>query len=182
MTGRGQEQPNHCRPGFSQSIPRVLIHLSALLLMSLVSCTPNEENIRRLIQEEMSKAMERKIVSPVEVIGPYSPAVRIGGFLFISGQIAINQKTGELSNATIEVETRQVLNNLASILHSEGYDSSHVASATVYLRNMEDYPKMNLVYGGYFEEGNYPARATVGVSDLPRGANVEIALVAYKNQ
>jgi 2-iminobutanoate/2-iminopropanoate deaminase len=128
----------------------------------------------------MSLAIEKSIVRPVEVVGPYSSAVRIGNFLFVSGQIGIDQETGALRNENIEVETRQVLDKLISILRSAGYDSSHVVSTTVYLKNMSDYAMMNLIYGGYFQEDTYPSRVTVGVSDLPRGANVEISLVAYR--
>ena len=73
-----------------------------------------------------------------------------------------------------------MLDNLDRILHAAGYDSSNVASVTVYLKNMNDYAKMNLMYGGYFQENNYPARVAVEVSNLPKQANVEIALVAYK--
>lgn len=125
--------------------------------------------------------MQRTIAAPVDVIGPYSAAVQIGGFLFVSGQIGIDQETGMLVNGNIEQETRQVLDNLRRILQSKQYDSSHVASTTVYLRDMDDYQRMNLIYGGYFEEGNYPARATVEVSNLPRGANLEISIIAYKS-
>jgi len=78
------------------------------------------------------------------------------------------------------VETRQVLDNLNFILRSAGYDSSHGVSATVYLKNINDYQKMNLIYGGYFQDGNYPARVAVEVGNLPRQANVEISLIAYK--
>jgi 2-iminobutanoate/2-iminopropanoate deaminase len=124
--------------------------------------------------------MEKTVIKPVDVIGPYSPAVRIGGFLFVSGQIALDQATGRLLNESIEEETRQVLENLSAILRVAGYDSSHVVSATVYLKNINDYQRMNLVYGGYFQEGRYPARVAVEVCNLPRQANVEIAVVAYK--
>lgn len=153
-----------------------------LLALVLIGCGPKEEDVRRMVREEMSRATERKIVSPVQVIGPYSPAVRVGNFLFVSGQIALDQETGLLKNGNIEVETRQVLENLNRVLQAEGFDSSNVVSATVYLKNMNDYQKMNLIYGGYFQEGNYPARATVGVTELPKGANVEIAVVAYKGR
>jgi len=147
----------------------------------LLSCSPSEEDVRRLVREEMGRAMQRTIAAPVDVIGPYSAAVQIGGFLFVSGQIGIDQETGMLVNGNIEQETRQVLDNLRRILQSKQYDSSHVASTTVYLRDMDDYQRMNLIYGGYFEEGNYPARATVEVSNLPRGANLEISIIAYKS-
>ncbi len=100
--------------------------------------------------------MERSIIRPGEVVGPYSPAMRVGNFLSASGQIAIDQETGNLRGENIEVETRQVLDNLTRILRSAGFDSSHVVSSTVYLKNMDDYAKMNLIYGGYFQEGGYP--------------------------
>jgi 2-iminobutanoate/2-iminopropanoate deaminase len=150
-------------------------------VLFFLGCGPREEDVRRMVREEMGKAMQRRVVSPVQVIGPYSPAVRVGNFLFVSGQIGLDQETGRMKNESIEAETRQVLDNLNRVLHAEGYDSSHVVSATVYLKNMNDYPKMNLIYGGYFQEGNYPARATVGVTELPKGANVEIAVIAHKN-
>ncbi len=154
------------------------------LLVALVvlgaGCRSNDDEIRRIVREEIANAtMQRTIIKPVNVIGPYSPAVKIGRFLFVSGQIALDS-TGMLKNESIEVETRQVLNNLNYILQSAGYDSSHAVSATVYLKNMNDYQKMNLIYGGYFQEDNYPARVAVEVANLPRQANVEIALIAYK--
>jgi len=134
-----------------------------------------------MIHEEIVRTQTRSIVDPIETIGPYSPAVRSGGFLFLSGQIGRDQETGSLVSGGIEDETRQALENLMLVLHAAGYDSSHVVSTTVFLRNMEDYARMNQIYGGYFGEGNYPARTTVGVSDLPRGANVEITAVAFKS-
>ncbi|MBP1648311.1 MAG: endoribonuclease, family (translation initiation inhibitor) [Bacteroidetes bacterium] len=154
--------------------------LLASLPLLLVGCRSNDEEIRRIVRDEIANAsMQRTIIKPVDVIGPYSPAVQVGRFLFVSGQIALDS-TGTLRNESIEVETRQVLNNLNFILRSAGYDSSHAVSATVYLKNMNDYQKMNLIYGGYFQEGNYPARVAVEVSNLPRQANVEISLIAYK--
>jgi 2-iminobutanoate/2-iminopropanoate deaminase len=80
----------------------------------------------------------------------------------------------------IETETRQVLANLRQVLGSAGYDSSQVVSATVYLKNMNDYQRMNAVYATFFAEGRYPARVAVEVSNLPKAANVEIAVIASK--
>ena len=156
------------------------IALILSVLCALSGCGRSDEDIRRIIHEEMSAAMKKTIVKPVDVVGPYSPAVRIGNFLFVSGQIGLDQETGRLNNESIESETRQTLDNLMRILHAESYDSSDVVNATVYLKNMNDYAKMNLIYGGYFSEESYPARVTVEVSNLPRQANVEIALIAYK--
>lgn len=154
-----------------------LLVAAALLL---AGCGPSDDDVRRIVREEMaSAAQQRSIIKPVDVIGPYSPAVRIGRFLFVSGQIALDS-AGKMRNENIEVETRQVLDNLNFILRSAGYDSSHAVSATVYLKNINDYQKMNLIYGGYFQEGNYPARVAVEVGNLPRQANVEISLIAFK--
>ena len=158
------------------------IRISSFLVLGVVvlGCGPTQEDVRRLVREEMIRAMERKIVSPTKTIGPYSPAVRVGNFLFVSGQIGLDQNTGQLKSEAIEAETHQALINMNTILHSEGYDSSHVVSATVYLKNMNDYAKMNTVYGAFFREGDYPARTTVAVSELPKQANIEITVIAYK--
>ncbi len=156
------------------------LFLLAGLAILLAGCRSSDDEIRKIVREEIANAtMQRTIIKPVSVIGPYSPAVKIGRFLFVSGQIALDS-TGALRNESIEVETRQVLNNLNFILQSAGYDSSNAVSATVYLKNMNDYQKMNLIYGGYFQDGNYPARVAVEVANLPRQANVEISLIAYK--
>jgi 2-iminobutanoate/2-iminopropanoate deaminase len=152
--------------------------LSALLLAA--GCSPREENVRRIVREELQRGMEKTVYKPGNVIGPYSPAIRVGKFLFVSGQIALDPETGSLQSGTIETETRQVLDNLRRILAAAGYDSSHVVSATVYLKKMSDYPRMNAIYGGYFQEGAYPARVAVEVAELPRQANVEIAAIAYR--
>ena len=155
------------------------VALSAWLLAS-AGCSQSEEELRRMIQDEIARSQTRSIIDPVETVGPYSPAVRVGGFLFVSGQIGISQETGNLVDTGIEGETRQALENLVTVLRAAGYDSSHVVSATVYLRSIEDYALMNQIYGGYFGEDNYPARSTVAVKALPRGASVEIAAVAFR--
>ncbi len=160
---------------------KFLLALACLIPAAVLNgCRPGDDDIRRIVREEMGAAVQRQIIKPVNVIGPYSPAVKIGRFLFVSGQIGIDQQTGILRNESIEVETHQVLDNLMTILRSAGYDSTEVVNATVYLRNMNDYQKMNQIYGGYFQEGNYPARVAVQVGDLPRQANIEIAVIAYK--
>jgi 2-iminobutanoate/2-iminopropanoate deaminase len=106
--------------------------------------------------------------------------VCVGKFLFVSGQIGLDPETGVLQKNDIEQETRQVLDNLRRILSAAGYDSSDVVSATVYLKTMSDYEKMNAIYGDYFQKGAYPARVAVQVAELPRQANVEISAIAYK--
>ncbi len=158
---------------------RIVMMTCAVLLLSS-GCGPREEDVRRIVREELSREAGKEVVKPGNVIGPYSPAVRIGKFLFVSGQIGLDPVTGELRNGSIETETRQVLENLRKVLTAAGYDSSHVVSATVYVKNMGDYQKVNSIYGGYFDEGAYPARVAVQVADLPRQANVEISAIAYR--
>ena len=154
--------------------------LQSMLLM-LAGCQINEDRIREIVKEEFASSMQRTAVLDAYTVGPYSPAQRLGNFLFVSGQIGLNQETGTLENRDIETETRQALDNLIAILRKAGYDSSDVVATTVYLKDINDYVKMNSIYGGYFQEGNYPARATVQVGALPRDARVEISAIAYAN-
>jgi 2-iminobutanoate/2-iminopropanoate deaminase len=129
----------------------------------------------------MENAVKREAVTNAGVSGPYSPAVRVGKFLFVSGQIALDPQTGQMRQENIETETKQVLDNVMALLRSQGYDSSHVVSATVYVRDMKNYVTINTIYAGYFKEKNYPARVAVEVSALPKGANIEIGVIAFKD-
>ena len=146
----------------------------------LVGCTPSNDDVRRMVQDELLTPPARTYVSPTKVIGPYTPAVQAGQFVFVSGQIALDPVTGMMVQSDFESETRQVLNNLRTVLAAAGCDSSDVVSATVYLKSMNDYQRMNAVYGTFFPEGKYPARVAVEVRDLPKSANVEIAVIAVK--
>jgi 2-iminobutanoate/2-iminopropanoate deaminase len=161
---------------------RTLLRLVACLSFLLAGCASRDERIRELVREELAAAAAPPAaVTDARTIGPYSPAMRVGKFLFVSGQIALEQESGLLENESIESETRQVLENLSSILRQAGFDSTDVVATTVYLREIADYPRMNLIYGGYFQEGRYPARSTVQVAALPRDARVEISAIAYKS-
>ena len=120
--------------------------------------------------------MKREIVSCVdapEAIGPYSQAVKCGGFLFCSGQIPIDPATGKLVEGGIREQTTRVLKNLEAVLEAGGAGLDTVAKTTVYLLDMGEFQQMNDVYGAFFRE-NPPARVTVQVSKLPAGASVEI--------
>ena len=123
--------------------------------------------------------MKTSISSPQapKAIGPYSPAVRAGEFLFISGQVALDPSTGSMVNGDIRAETRQVMENIRVLLGAAGLDFSGVVRTTVFLVDMNDFTVMNDVYGTYFGQP-YPARATVQVSRLPRDARVEIDVIA----
>lgn len=110
-------------------------------------------------------------------IGPYSQAVQAGGLLFCSGQIPLDPVTGELVNGDIRQETERVMENLRGVLEAGGCGFGQVVRTTIYLVDMADFPVVNEVYGRYFGSEK-PARATVAVAALPRGARVEIDAVA----
>ena len=110
-------------------------------------------------------------------IGPYSQAVHAGNLLFMSGQVAINPSTGELVLESIEAETKQVMENLRSLLIPVAGSFDDVVMATIYLSDMAHFGKVNAIYGSYFKEGAYPARATIAVKELPKSVNVEISLI-----
>lgn len=110
-------------------------------------------------------------------IGPYSQAVKSSGLLFCSGQIPLVSETGEMVTGDIGKETEQVMNNLAAVLAAAGTGFDRVVRTTIYLVDMADFPVVNEVYGSFFS-ATKPARATVAVAALPRGARVEIDAVA----
>ncbi|MTI38811.1 RidA family protein [Fulvivirga lutimaris] len=114
-----------------------------------------------------------------EPIGPYSQAVLAGNTLYISGQIAIDRSTGEMIDSDIESETAQVMKNLDAILSEAGYEFKNVVKCSIFVKSMDDFTKINAVYGQSFTE-NPPARETVEVSRLPKDVNVEISCIAIK--
>ena len=104
-------------------------------------CQTDDQHIREIVKEELTSSMNRSAITDANVIGPYSLPQRVRNFLFVSGQIALNQQTGKLENADIETETRVALENLMMILGKAGFDSSDVVSTTVYLKDIADYPQ-----------------------------------------
>lgn len=112
-------------------------------------------------------------------IGPYSQAVKAGNLLFVSGQIPIDPATGAFAGDDITAQTRQSLTNVQAILEEAGYSLSDVVKATVLLADMADFAAMNAVYAEFFTE-NCPARAAFAVKDLPKGAKVEIEVIACR--
>lgn len=114
-----------------------------------------------------------------EPIGPYSQAIQSGNMLFVSGQIAIDKSSGNIITSDIESETVQVMANLSEILKSAGMDFASIVKTTIFLSDMDNFPKVNEVYGRYFKEAP-PARETVEVSRLPKDVNVEISCIALK--
>ena len=111
-------------------------------------------------------------------IGPYSQAIRAGNFIFLSGQIPIDPKTGELVKGDIRQQTRQVLENIRGVLESQGLGMQDVVKVNIFLKDMGNFNEMNEVYATYFP-ATPPARSTVGVAKLPRNAEIEIEAIAY---
>lgn len=112
-----------------------------------------------------------------QAIGPYSQAIKAGGFVFVSGQIAIDPATSQVIQGDISAQTERVMKNLEAILRAAGSSLAQVVKSTVYIRNMSDFAPMNEVYGRFFKAAP-PARATVEVSGLPKGLLVEIDVIA----
>lgn len=114
-------------------------------------------------------------------IGPYNQAIVANGFLFLSGQIAINPETGAVIQSSITEETHQVMRNIKAVLLEASYGFENIVKTTIFLSDMGLFAEVNDVYGSYFES-NFPARETVAVKGLPKGVNVEISLTAFKEK
>jgi 2-iminobutanoate/2-iminopropanoate deaminase len=112
-------------------------------------------------------------------IGPYSHAIDADPFVYLSGQTPVDPATGELDEGDIGAQTRRCLANLSAVLAAAGLDESHAVKCNVYLTDMADFPLMNQAYAAFFAEP-YPARTTVAVAALPRGARVEIEMIARR--
>jgi 2-iminobutanoate/2-iminopropanoate deaminase len=154
--------------------------LAFLFATSIIGCGLCRNAMQGMIDEELAKSGEKTYFTDAQVIGPYTPAVKVGNFLYVSGQIALKPGTSELAPDDIESQTRQVFENLKSVLNRAGYDLSDVIQCTVYLKDIDDFSRMNQIYGSYFSQGRYPTRTTVEVSNLPRMARIEIAATACK--
>jgi 2-iminobutanoate/2-iminopropanoate deaminase len=146
--------------------PAVIIYMRALRIAGkrffLYSC-PMKKHI---IQTEKAP----------KAVGPYSQGIKVGGFLFVSGQAGLDPATGNLVPGGVEPETRQVFRNIQAILEAARADMNQIVKTTVFLTDMEDFARMNGIYGTFIPEP-YPARSTVQVSALPKGASVEIEVI-----
>jgi 2-iminobutanoate/2-iminopropanoate deaminase len=122
----------------------------------------------------------KKIISTSDApgaIGPYSQAVRSGRLVFCSGQIPLDPKSGQIVAGDIAAQTRRVLDNIGAVLKADGLTFDHVVKTTIFLTNLGDFQTVNEIYGSYFKQ-DPPARSTVQVAALPKGANVEIEVTA----
>jgi 2-iminobutanoate/2-iminopropanoate deaminase len=172
-----------------KSTTRVLLTAIIVLgMIRLVSCMEEQ------VDDEHNKLSLKDTVSSVDIgisktliytdnapaaIGPYSQAVLAGNTLYVSGQIAIDPMTGELTKGTISQQTVRIMDNHSAILDEAGFELSDVVKVTIYMADLSDYKEMNKVYAEYFGSIK-PARETVGVAQLPMGAQVEISIIALK--
>lgn len=158
--------------------------LATSLILVLGSCVSSEkknESIQTLTSSQKKKSMKKIIATKNApgAIGPYSQAVLVNGFLYTSGQIAINPASGDLVMDTIQNETHQVMKNLKALLAEADMDFSDVIKTGIFLQRMDDFQAVNEIYASYFST-DFPARETVEVAKLPKGANVEISMIACK--
>ncbi len=126
----------------------------------------------------------KKILNTVDApspVGPYNQSVLAGDTLYLSGQIALDPATGELVQSSIEDETHQVMKNLKAVLTNAGLTFENVVKCSVFVKNMQNYSRINSVYAQYFNEDTAPTRALVEVSALPKYVNVEISAIAVKS-
>ena len=146
-----------------------------------ILCTILVLNIN--LQSEESKIMSKEIISTEnapQAIGPYSQAVKTGNLIFISGQIPLDPKTGDVVEGSIEDQANQVLENIKSISEAAGHGLEDVVKITIFLTDLGNFAVVNEVMKKYFSEP-YPARATIEVSGLPLGVNVEIEAIVSSN-
>lgn len=148
-----------------------LITLSCVTLIgpNLFSKTRRRKHMKKEVKTEKAP----------KAIGPYSQAIEANGFIFASGQIAIDPSTGELNTGSIEEQTRLVLNNLKAVLEAAGSSFDKTVKCTVFLQDMNDFSRMNGVYAEFFKSP-FPARAAVQVARLPKDVRVEIEAIAIK--
>ena len=146
----------------------VLLAVALLLYLNFFKKTAEEDTPRIIFTEDAPKP-----------IGPYSQAVSSGNAVFVSGQIGLDPVTGELDTTSIETETKRVLENIRAILNAVKLDMRDVVKSTIYMTDLKDFKRMNEIYLTYFKS-DYPARETVQVVALPKGAHIEISVVAIK--
>ncbi len=113
-------------------------------------------------------------------IGPYSPALKIGNLLFISGQLPIDPESGEIVDGDIKSQTNMALKNLKAVLEPYGVGLENVSKTTIFIKNMNHFPQVNKIYGEYFSD-NFPARSCIEVSKLPKDADIEIEAIAFSD-
>jgi 2-iminobutanoate/2-iminopropanoate deaminase len=154
--------------------------LSCLILLACLDRGASGANMRRNCNAEFNMA-SKQIIKPAKsapAVGPYNHAVRIGDLLFCAGQIPLDPATGNLVAGDAKVQTERVLQNIKAILDDQKLTFSSVVKSTVFLTSLNDFAAMNEIYAKYFTS-DFPARSTIQVAALPKGANVEIEVIAH---
>ena len=158
--------------------------LGIVLILTIISAQSCKESGKTDSNNHITTNSMKKIIASEmapEAVGPYSQAVEINGFLYVSGQLPIDKVTGEFVPGGIKEQTEQSLKNVSYILEKAGYSFDDVLKSTVYLDDIADFAAMNEVYARFFKEP-YPARVAYSVSALPKGALVEIDVIAAKQR
>lgn len=151
-------------------LSKLSIILSILLLLCSCSSNNSNNNTKQVISTPNAPS----------AVGPYNQAIIYDNIVYCSGQIAIDPITNELVEPNIETQTNQVFNNIKALLEASGSSLSKVLKVNVYLTNINDFSTVNKIYETYFKDTDYPARSCVEVSNLPKGALIEIEVTAYK--
>ncbi|MEY2480980.1 MAG: 2-iminobutanoate/2-iminopropanoate deaminase [Verrucomicrobiota bacterium] len=126
----------------------------------------------------------KKIISTSDApaaLGPYSQAVRVGSTIYCAGQVPLDPKSGQIVSGGIDAQTRRVLENITAVLKAEGLTFANIVKTTIFLTDLADFQTMNEIYGSYFQQ-QPPARSTVQVSALPKGAKIEIEVIAVADE
>lgn len=147
-----------------------LISKITILLTLLLLCACSNTNIKKVISTSDAP----------QAVGPYNQAIVYGDLVYCSGQIALDPKTNEMVENDIEIQTNQIFNNIKALLKASGSDLSKAIKVNVFLTNIDDFAKVNEIYASYFDNTDYPARSCVEVSNLPKGALIEIEVIASK--
>jgi 2-iminobutanoate/2-iminopropanoate deaminase len=126
----------------------------------------------------------KKIISTTDApaaVGPYSQAVRVGSTIYCAGQIPLDPKSGQIVSGGVDVQTRRVMDNVTAVLKAEGLTMENIVKTTIFLMDLNDFQTMNEIYGSYFKQAP-PARSTVQVAGLPKGARIEIEVIAATDE
>jgi 2-iminobutanoate/2-iminopropanoate deaminase len=149
--------------------------LALSVLLIITACQPNRKTVGHEIEYVSGKV-------PMSPRPPFSVAVWAGDFCYLAGQLGTNPETGKIDATNITDETNAVMKNLDNALKLAGLSFSNVVKSTVYMTDVKEFDAMNAAYRQYFQDGKYPARETVQVASLLRGAHIEISMVAYKKR
>ncbi len=154
---------------------KIMVLLCVLVLTTSVAFAKNKKAKER---QETAREVITSQDAP-KAIGPYSQAIKAGGFVFASGQIALDPATGKVVEGDIKAQTDRALKNISAVLTAAGSSMDRVVRTTVFLKNISDFPAMNDVYGKFFTNAP-PSRSTVGVANLPRDVLVEIDVISLQ--